>query len=374
MESEETVPSIIRGYFNYHKAINLKKHLAMDIPDGFVMDADPQQFLIDFHGKRLAYYEDRRFLFYDHKERMAKEGTMICRGMPAYQARTGDTFDDLADYIVANNLPTVLSTFALRTPEGTSPLDTLVDTQGLVNRLISYIATTNVHRAAAAYRAALERKGVQKEIIKERIKSKMPGWWRKFRLEYVWGIEPTKRGYAHLHILFIGANYIIPKEDLDRWWRKNGLGDSPGIDIQEVKGQRDYGRQMSPDEASRLAVHYVTDYINKPSNDPRWSALLTLMRRREWGMSNTLRGKIRTWRESKKDTAQDEGGSAWSLGTSNSNIEDRYELIGIYSKSELDLLLTDRSLPPDEIRALLGEIEGAKRNWESGKWRRGESS
>ena len=43
---------------------------------------------------------------------------------------------------------------------------------------------------------------------------------------YLWGIESTKRGYCHLHIVFIGITWLISIERLVQWWTKNGYGDS----------------------------------------------------------------------------------------------------------------------------------------------------
>ena len=83
---------------------------------------------------------------------------------------------------------------------------------------------------------------------------------------YLWGIEPTQRGYCHLHIVFIGISWLISIERLVEWWTKNGYGDSAGV---ELKAIRPYSNE------ARKAIRYIAKYITKPISSPAGTALFT---------------------------------------------------------------------------------------------------
>lgn len=107
------------------------------------------------------------------------------------------------------------------------------------------------------------------------------------RIPYIWCIECTERGYCHFHIMFIGCNWLISKEKLDTWWENHSMGYAPGVYIEKIR--------EGPDSAKRMQG-YMVGYVSKANRDPKWSGLLTLTRKREWGMSKSLRTKLARWK------------------------------------------------------------------------------
>lgn len=95
---------------------------------------------------------------------------------------------------------------------------------------------------------------------------------------YIWGCEPTKRGYLHFHILT--ARMFPHKMELRRWvrewWRDHG-GD---INMN--------GAYVEP--VRKDAISYVMKYVTKTCEDRLWMAILWLSRRRSWGASRPLAG------------------------------------------------------------------------------------
>ena len=67
--------------------------------------------------------------------------------------------------------------------------------------------------------------------------------------------------------------WLYSKEAIDKWWRDHGLGTESGVWIERFKG--------SP----RKVISYILKYITKTHESPEWNAILTLTRKRSWGMS-----------------------------------------------------------------------------------------
>lgn len=318
----------LTGYYNYSRVINLKNTLNMDVPDSTApLDIDPTDFLKIFHEKKLAHYKDQRLILFND-ESGYQEIPLLTRGMPAYQARVGDVFEDVRDFMVAKNLPCVFLTLSPRTPVGHSPLDSLVDMKAIQNNLMSFLQV---------------RLG--------------------YRPKCLWVIEETQRGHCHYHFLFIGMNYLMPREELGWWFKRQGLGDEKGVWLESVS---------DPVEASKKVVGYLIKYLVKPHSDSRWSGLLGLTKKREWGMSNILRARIEKWKhESKSEPVGEEVGLACS-GLTNSNSLPSWISFGILSMLEIEMLLGEKPPPPDELKRDLREIRGALHSWQNGSWHYGE--
>ena len=322
----------LTGYFNYNRRINLKTKLGMPIPHkSYPIDISPVEFLELFQERKLAHYEDQSLVLYSEDTGYVQK-QLLTRGMPAYDAKVGDNFDDLEDYIIANDLPCVFLTLSPRTPKGTSPLDTLVAMRPVINQLMSF--------------------------LKGRL---------GYRPEYVWILENTKRGHAHYHLLFIGIDWLIAKEELDWWWKRQELGDKHGVYINSIP---------DPSKAAGMVIRYMISYLLKPNKDPKWAALLGLTGKRSWGISNILRAKIRDWKENLEGLPEGQSEEASGLacvGTSNSKNSSKkpsgYVSIGVLSSLECEIFLSNpvKPPPPEVLKQDLREVRGIAHSINSGK-------
>lgn len=326
----------LTGYLHYNRRINLKKTLGMPVPNkSYPIDISPCEFLETYQKKKLAHYSDQSLVLHSEETGFVQK-KMLTRGMAAYDAKVGDNFDDLEDYIIAKDLPSVFLTLSPRTPEGTSPLDTLLAMKPIVNRLMSFLQRKLGHRP-----------------------------------EYVWICESTKRGHAHYHLLFIGLDWLISKEVLDGWWKAQGLGDEHGVYINAIK---------DPKKASGMVIRYMLAYLLKPDKNDKWAGLLGLTGKRSWGMSNSLRAKIKAWKTATEGSSEGtpegasegtpEGASRLAcIGLTNSNKSAGYQSIGVLTKLECEIFLSDptRQPTPEGLLQDLREIRGVVHSINSGK-------
>jgi len=334
----------IRGYFLAKRRLSLKT-LELIFSDGHQSNLpvlSPPDFLSQFHQRRLGHYENRRMVFW--KGRVGEDGqeygvsgyipkTILCRGLPGYQARVGDLFDDLKSFMISKNLPAVHVRLSPRAEFGRSPLDSLLDVKGIVNRFLSWLST---------------RLG--------------------YRPHYVWVVEPTKRGHGHIHFLFIGTDWLIGKERLDSWFTDQGLGDKSGVWIERLREPDHLQMNFDGTPANRpadLVLGYLIKYLLKPHSDQHWCGLLSLTRKREWGMSNNLRSKIARWKE------ESEKERLTSIGLTNSNSPDPFsdpresKFVGILELGEIDVFILRPETPPkyDDLLETLQEIHGYATAW-----------
>ena len=97
------------------------------------------------------------------------------------------------------------------------------------------------------------------------------------KCNYMWSIEPTKRGYIHFHFVFETKRILPPgmkKEKMVEWWQSQGIDiQGPGIDISDVR---------------KDVIRYIMKYITKGQTSGEWNALLTMTRKRGWGASRGL--------------------------------------------------------------------------------------
>lgn len=88
------------------------------------------------------------------------------------------------------------------------------------------------------------------------------------KCSYMWSIEPTKRGYAHFHIMF-ATKYLIKVKKIVKWWMKQGLDiETTGIHIDKIRSD---------------VIGYMMKYITKTHESGEWNSLLSLTRKRSWG-------------------------------------------------------------------------------------------
>lgn len=301
--------------------MNLKAHGLLS-ENGLPIDKSPAEWITALHEYRIQHYEDRRLLLYRPETGQYHPMRMYCRGMSQYHARQGDKFDLVADYAEKRNLPGAFLTLSPRTPPGTSPFQILDRMKGIVNSLMAF---------------------VQYERIGHKLERPM----------YLWGIEPTKRGYCHLHIVFIGISWLISIERLVEWWTKNGYGDSAGV---ELKAIRPYSNE------ARRAIRYIAKYITKPISSPCWHGSLYLTGQREYGISNRLMRLAKQWRQQQQATQS----PAWACqGLSNSKLEEpssTWVSLGFITTTEFYVFIHEKDPPPERLLKDLWEIRGLVRS------------
>jgi len=110
-------------------------------------------------------------------------------------------------------------------------------------------------------------------------------------------------------------------------------------------------------------LNYLIEYISKPTNDAKWSGLLALTRKREWGMSQRLAQILSSWSPPKDDGSL---GYPERLTQNDTSENDELEpsgwlFIGVLSEFEIEYLITDRKKPPDpdDLIRDIQEIRGA---------------
>lgn len=285
---------------------------------GLPIDKTPAEWLTELHNYRIDHYEDKRLLLYNTETGKYHPMRLYCRGMSQYHARQGDKFDLVAEYAVQRNLPGAFLTLSPRTPPGTSPFEIFERMEGLVNSLMSF-----VQYERAGHKLA--------------------------RPMYLWAIEPTQRGYCHLHIVFIGITWLISVQRLVEWWTRNGYGSSAGVEIKPI---RPYTNE------ARLAIRYVAKYITKPISSPCWHGSLYLTGRREYGISNRLMRLAKQWSQQRQTAPP----SAWACqGLSNSKCNDYptpWVSLGFINTMEYFLFIHEKDPPPDLLLHDLWEIRG----------------
>ena len=310
------------GYLERSKAISLKK-LGLELPKSSLPLVDAGQWLADFEEARRSYYRSQRLLINEDGTTAYVKLPLLTRGMPAYQAKQGDFFEELRDWAIARAQPCVHLRLSPWAPEGASPLDSFISMRSIVNKFISWL------------QAQLD-----------------------YRPKYVWVIEPTKRGHCHIHFLFFGMEFLIRKEKIDSWWAKQGLGNEAGV---WVEGVVDPERMLG----------YMIKYLLKETGSlgsKEWMGMLTLARRREFGVSNDLRRSVNRWmaNQKRKEYNQSlEGGGLTSIGLTNSK---KFSAVGIYDIALLEAFLSDKSgpgPPVDALRENLGQIMALARS----EWR-----
>ena len=313
--------------------MNLKAH-GLLTDKGLPIDQTPAEWITALHEYRIQHYEDRRLLLYRADTGQYHPMRMYCRGMSAYHARQGDKFDLIADYAEQRNLPGAFLTLSPRTPPGTSPFKILDRMKGIVNSLMAFVQ--------------YERSG-----------------HKLVRPMYLWGIEPTQRGYCHLHIVFIGISWLISVQRLVEWWTKNGYGSSAGVEIKPI---RPYSNE------ARRAIRYIAKYITKPISSPCWHGSLYLTGQREYGISNRLMRQAKQWSQQHQTAPP----SAWACqGLSNSKLEDSpkpWVSLGFITTTEFYVFIHEKDPPPERLLKDLWEIRGLVRSVSRGTFRGGNSS
>jgi hypothetical protein len=318
----------LRGYYNFSRTRSLSSYgLSHPTPNVYNFDdydvyQNPSEFLELFNNKRLETYRSLRMVLW-HPDHGYATSPVIVRGMDTYRKRVESRLEKLHDYMQYNKLDAVFVTISPRSGVGKSPLDSLLEMRDMLNPLMSF---------------------VQSQL--------------GYRPHYLWAVEPTKRGHCHYHILFIGVSRLFDKSILDNWFINRGLGNGAGIYMTSFR----HGKKHQAKNLYAL-LNYLIEYISKPTHDAKWSGLLALTRKREWGMSQRLAHILSSWTPPK-----DEGslGNTERLTQKETSENDEIEplewlFIGVLSEFEIEYLITDRPKPPDpdDLIRDIQEIRGA---------------
>lgn len=302
------------GYYD----IERRKRLAdfgLEPPQGSIdLTYEPSEFLSEFATRRLQYYEEQRVVIWN-QDLGYRYIPVSVRGMAHYRRNVEEQFTLLHDYMFENRLSCVHLRVSPRAGNGVSPLDSLIGMKKFLNPFLSFIQRTLGYRPF-----------------------------------YVWAVEPTKRGHCHYHILFIGISWLMSKEKLDAWFKSHGYGGSAGIYVEALRADT---RVKAGHDLYKL-LNYLIEYVSKPQSDMKWQGLLTLTRKREWGMSSKLRQILSAYAERRLRLSR-------NVGETNSTTSDVWVFIGIMSKTMIDELIGDKNPPPDELMSDLMDISGSLR-------------
>lgn len=301
----------LKGYYNYDRAKSLSEY-GLEPPSRSIdLTIAPDEFLSELAERRIEHYEQLRIVI--HNEQLGYRAIPVSvRGMPYYRRKVEEQLELLHDYMFENRLSALHCRLSPRAGDGVSPLDSLITMKGMLNKFLSF---------------------VQKVL--------------GYRPFYFWANEPTKRGHCHYHIIFIGINWLMPKERLDAWWTFNGYGTSAGVYVEALRADT---RVKAGRDLDRL-LNYLIEYVSKPGQDMRWQGLLTLTKKREWGMSTKLKQILSAFAERRLRLSR-------NVGETNSNSIGEWEYIGIMSLAMIEALIGEKNPPPDELRADLLDISG----------------
>lgn len=240
------------------------------------------------------------------------------RGSPAYKRKMRNLSGNLLDFVIDNNLDVIHLAFSARCPVGMSPLKHDDHFDGIINSLMSYIRYLLIDQYP---------EGVRPEPM------------------YLWGKEPTVRGYTHIHLLLVGVSFI-PVQKLARWWVKQGFGEEQGVDLERYTcdSLRQHNGRVNP---ALYALKNVLDYPLKGHSDLVWGGLQTLKRSRQWTISHTLRKALCLYLQETSERSEPVG----LVKSPALNQSDGWRFYGINRKHDVrdwEILLYFPGKPPPE--------------------------
>lgn len=255
---------------------------------------------------------DRVVTLYNEEERRYSLSPVKVRGTPAYERQVRRKIRRIADYVVSRDVALQFVTFSAWAPEGLSPWEMLQRWDGFVNSFFSWLqAKTGV------------------------------------RYHYIWAIEPTKRGYCHIHLILLDCEHL-DYDAVFAWWYSQPVGYGSNHHALRIDRVAPNGEQYAK------VVGYLTKYLSKSYTDPFWSGLLALTRRREWGCSNRLMELVEEWEESTGVRP------SWSVKTNS-----KWKCYGLLDRllveSILDARKGDVPLPADLVSEIYS-IKGVARS------------
>lgn len=309
----------IKGYLN-SKRISLDR---LGVPYEVPIDDHPANMLYDFYYSRHDYYLDK---IIPYKNTVTGEWILIkpiVRGDLKYCQRQLAKFKRLERWASSKNIPIVHLRLSLCAPDGLSAPMALALMRSIPNRFQSFL------------------------------QSVLP-----YRPKCVWCIEPTERGMCHFHMLFFGSEWLISKELIDNWWRSQGLGTSSGVWIERLRGGKQDAHKM---------VGYLIKYVTKPSQNPYWSGLVSIMGAREFGFSNRLNKDIEAW----ENVVSERSERTASVLTCTNKTNSKWECAGLLDKLLVESLLEySPLLSVEELINEVASIRGSIKRLNESHWSR----
>lgn len=295
----------IKGYLNSRRISLDTLGLPYDVP----IDDHPANMLYDFFYARHDYYEGKTLPFFNEESSQWISVPPVIKGNPKYVQRQLRKFKRLERWASQTSVPVVHLRLSIRAPNGMSAVQALAHMRTVPNRLLSFLQTV------------------------------LP-----YRPKYVWCIEPTKRGMCHFHLLFFGSEWLVKKELLDSWWQSQNLGTSSGVWIERLRGGLETARKM---------VGYLIKYVTKPTRDPYWSGLVSMMGAREWSMSQRLWRQVQDWEIAQSEPSERPS----SVLTCTNKTNSKWISLGLRDKLLVESIISLKpSIPPDELLHDLWEI------------------
>lgn len=201
----------------------------------------------------LAKNERNEHTFYEFQNDAGESISVpsSVKGTSRYRERMSRMVCNISDFVDSNHLDCCYLVLSGETAVGTSPYEYHLRWDGLLNRLISWVRSVVDHP-----------------------------------VEYLWSLEGTERGYTHLNVVFVDCAYLMPVSLIVDWWKKQGMGSSPGVNLERVER---YGSGRSK------VLHYLSKYLVKTVSDARWSGMMSMIGSRTWGVSNVLKARVSRW-------------------------------------------------------------------------------
>lgn len=211
---------------------------------------DPQwhKYLGWLHRLRLKKAEGSYMVLWNTTEREYTAIPTVIRGMGEYQARKGDKIEKIGKLAEEEFSVASLVTLSPKTPEGKSPVQTLLLMTEVINKFNAYLR---------------EHTGLDLD-------------------KYVWAAEPTERGHLHYHIVYLGVDLKAHLRNIHRelglWWEEKGYGESQGVDLQVARGTK----------AKKAVLGYLVGYLNAQNNEDWFNGMVYLAGKRTFQTSQGL--------------------------------------------------------------------------------------
>jgi len=323
--SDTDLYTLMTRYFQYENAVNLKslsRKYATGWDEAWRMGSfsnPPAEFLTHTYLAYLDHARKRKIVLKKIEGKEDADDYLVLpyryRGSKEYMGRSIHKFERLRKWAQDTDQMFIHITLSPQTTLFDSQVDCLFSMRDKRNTLLQYL------------------------------RDKVDG-----KLEYIWVMEPTERGFPHFHLL-VFAPWIPEIEDLAQWWEDNGLGEKQGVD---------WSKPYDPQRAGRI-VGYLTKYLSKtfgkmamgedyaegvdtgdgltdfpkcPGGNKKlllWSAILWITRSRSYSASEGISEVMN------EDT--EEGGEV--NGLVEAEIKSRYEYIGALQESEIEVVEED---------------------------------
>lgn len=205
-----------------------------------------KEYLAHIYDLKVRKAERRHLILHEKTENEYHAVKPVVRGTEKYKRKISDKINVLKEYLDENPQPATLLTLSPRN-DG-NPVEGLRQLKGVPNDIVAYIR-------------------------------QLRGWFDIDK--YYWTLEPTERGYPHIHMLILGVNLestLNPHETVGKWWAKHGYGESQGVDVEGLNAH----------ESKEGVAAYMVKYLNKNIENDWFNGMIFLAGSRTLQFSEEL--------------------------------------------------------------------------------------